>query len=208
MMDSMTDPLSKPDSERASVETRWRLWLLGLLVLLVLGVPFMLSRSVVFFGQPSVQEHARVKAKEEVQKRFNEGVVMMHAKRYEHALTAFHRVLEIDPKMPEAHVNIGFALLALGKPKVAADFFDTATVLRPNQLNAYYGLGEALSQLGDKFGALQSMETYLHRSAPDDPYRIKAEAAVWELRAELQAEREKGTVNKPASAKAGGGGAK
>lgn len=135
------------------------------------------------------QAHAMAKAKEEVQRRFNEGVVMLHAKQYDHALTAFHRVLEIDPKMPEAHVNIGFALLGLGQAKAAADFFDTATILRPGQLNAYYGLGEALGQLGDKLGALQSMETYLHRTPADDPYRMKAEAAVWELRAALDKEK-------------------
>ena len=170
-------------------EGRLRLWLLAAAVMLLVLVPFAVSKKLVFFGQPTVRDHANVKAREEIQRRFNEGVIMLHAKRYDHALTAFHRVLEINPKMPEAHVNIGYALLGLGKPKAAADFFDTATVLRPDQINAYFGLGEALSQLGDKLGALQSMETYLHRAAKDDPYRVKAEAAVWELRAALASEK-------------------
>ncbi|MBS1142904.1 MAG: hypothetical protein H6R14_310 [Proteobacteria bacterium] len=164
-------------------------WLLGACVLLLVLVPLLAPRSVVFFGTPSIEEHARDKARDEIRRRFSEGVIMLHAKEYNHALTAFHRVLEIDPKMPEAHVNIGFALLGLGKAKAAADFFDTATVLRPDQMNAYFGLGEALNQLGDKLGALQSMETYLHRSPKDDPYRAKAEAAVWELRAALNADK-------------------
>ena len=164
-------------------------WLLAGCLLLVLAIPFLMPRGGVFFGAPTVEAHARDKAREEIRRRFDEGVVMLHAKEYSHALTAFHRVLEIDPKMPEAHVNIGFALLGLGKPKAAADFFDTATVLRPDQMNAYYGLGEALNQLGDKLGALQSMEAYLHRSPKDDRYRAKAEAAVWELRAALNAEK-------------------
>ena len=184
----------QPKTVVASTESRWRLWLLGLLAAAIIGVPFLLSRDIVFFGQPSVQAHARVKAKEEIQRRFNEGVIMLHAKQYEHALTAFYRVLQLDPKMPEAHVNAGFALLGLGQARAAVDFFDTATVLRPNQLNAYYGLGDALGRLGDKLGALQSMETYLHLSAKDDPYRIKAEAAVWELRAALDEERAKGAA--------------
>ena len=47
----------------------------------------------------------------EIGERFTQGVVMLHAKQYEHALTAFHRVLALDPAMPEAHVNAGFALL-------------------------------------------------------------------------------------------------
>ena len=127
--------------------------------------------------------HAEQKAREELDRRFSEGVLMLHAKQYEHALTAFHRVLELDPRMPEAHVNAGYALLGMERFQAAADFFDTATNLRPNQLNAYYGLGEALMAMGDRQGALQAMETYLHRSPSDDPFRRKAEAAIWELRA-------------------------
>lgn len=164
-------------------------WLLAGCLVVVLAIPLLVPRGFVFFGAPTVEAHARDKGREEIRRRFSEGVVMLHAKEYNHALTAFHRVLEIDPKMPEAHVNIGFALLGLGKPKAAADFFDTATLLRPGQMNAYFGLGEALNQLGDKLGALQSMETYLHRSPKDDPYRAKAESAVWELRATLEAEK-------------------
>ena len=46
---------------------------------------------------------------------------MLHAKQYEHALHAFHRVLELDPAMPEAHVNAGFALLGMNsRPRRAA----------------------------------------------------------------------------------------
>lgn len=166
-------------------ENRWRLWLILLAGSLFVSLPFLLSRQTVFLGEATVEDHAVAKKKEEIKKRFNEGVMMLHAKQYDHALTAFHRVLQLDPQMPEAHVNTGYALLGMGKPKAAADFFDTATNLRPDQLNAYYGLGEALMQLGDKLGALQAMETYTHRSKPDDPFRRKAEAAIWELRSEL-----------------------
>lgn len=172
-------------------DSRWRLALIGGIVLLLLGLPLLLPRQAVFFGEATVEDHARSKKKEEIQRRFNEGVVMLHAKQYDHAMTAFHRVLQLDPKMPEAHVNMGFALLGMDNPKAAADFFDTATVLRPDQINAYFGLGEALAALGNRLGALQAMETYLHRAPPADPFRVKAEAAVWELRADLAAAQEK-----------------
>ncbi|PKO33880.1 MAG: hypothetical protein CVU34_10960 [Betaproteobacteria bacterium HGW-Betaproteobacteria-7] len=159
-------------------------------LLLLLGA-MLGALALVFFGweQSALSDgiqpvrHAEQKAREELDRRFGEGVIMLHAKQYEHALTAFHRVLELDPRMPEAHVNAGYALLGMGRFQAAADFFDTATNLRPNQLNAYYGLGEALMAMGDRQGALQAMETYLHRSPPDDPFRRKAEAAIWELRA-------------------------
>lgn len=136
-------------------------------------------------GRLNPAVHVENKVKSELDLRFRQGVEMLNAKQYERALTEFHRVLELSPKMPEAHVNAGYALLGLKNYKAAADFFDTATTLRPDQLNAYFGLGEALQEMGNKEGALQAMETYIHRSPASDPFRRKAESAVWELRAAL-----------------------
>jgi predicted Zn-dependent protease len=105
---------------------------------------------------------------------------MLHAKQYEHALTAFHRVLALDPAMPEAHVNAGFALLGMREPAAARRFFEGAIALRKDQLNAYYGLAVASEQLGDLPAARGAMRTYAHLAPKDDPFRRKAEAALWE----------------------------
>lgn len=180
---------SVPNSDRvkdSKGSSRVVLGLLGVIVLIIGGVAYFGWETSALRGALQPQQHARSKAKEELGKRFQEGVVMLHAKQYEHALTAFHRVLQLDPQMPEAYVNAGYALLGLGDAKAAADFFDSATVLRPNQFNAYFGLGEALQTMGDNRAALQAMETYMHLSPADDPFRRKAEAAIWELRAELE----------------------
>ncbi len=126
------------------------------------------------------QRHASDQARQEIQRRFQQGVVMLHAKRYEHAMTAFHRVLELDPAMPEAHVNMGFALLGLQRYGAARDFFEGAIALRKQQLNAYYGLAVALDELHDRPGAIGAMRTFVHLSKPEDPYRRKAQAALWE----------------------------
>jgi len=122
----------------------------------------------------------RTASNPEIAERFSQGVVMLHAKQYEHALTAFHRVLELDPAMPEAHVNAGFALLGMGKPAAARDFFASALELRARQLNAYYGLAVAYERLGDLPAARGAMRTYAHLAPKDDPFRRKAEAALWE----------------------------
>lgn len=163
-----------------------RLALLGLMVTAAVGGLVVAWDESPFSGRLQPKQHAQAKTREEMDRRFREGVVMLHAKQYEHALTAFHRVLQLNPEMPEAHVNAGFALLGMKNYQVAADFFDAATTLRPNQLNAYYGLGEALQGMGNTQGALQAMETYLHRAPENDPFRRKAESAVWEMRAELE----------------------
>lgn len=168
---------------------RWVLALLGgLVAIVVLGLVARWEKSPLS-GKLQPEKHVENKVKNELERRFRDGVALLQAKHYDQALTAFHRVLQLNPEMPEAYVNAGFALLGMGQYKAAADFFDSATTLRPNQMNAYYGLGIALQEMGDKQGALQAMETYLHRSSPDDPFRRKAESATWELREELEKER-------------------
>jgi Tfp pilus assembly protein PilF len=122
--------------------------------------------------------HVAEKKRKEVDERFRQGVIMLHAKQYDHALTAFHRVLELAPEMPEAYVNAGFALLGKGEYTAAADFFDEATNLRKDQINAYYGLALALDGLGERRAAIEAMRTYLHRAPATDPYRKKGELAI------------------------------
>lgn len=118
----------------------------------------------------------------QVRTRFEQGVTMLRMKQYEYALAAFHQVLALEPRLPEAHVNMGFALLGLGQWKGARDFFESAIDLRRDQMNAYYGLASALEGLGDMPGAMGAMQAYLHRAHADDPFRSRAESALWEWR--------------------------
>jgi tetratricopeptide (TPR) repeat protein len=118
-----------------------------------------------------------------VKQRFSQGVVMLHAREYEHAATSFHRVLELAPDLPEAHVNMGFALIGLERFAAARDFFESALALKRDQANAYYGLAVALEGLSDAPGAIGAMRTYLHLTRADDPYGRKAQAALWEWEA-------------------------
>ena len=96
------------------------------------------------------------------------------------------RVLVQAPALPEAHVNLGFALLGLGEVAQARRAFDTAIELRPQQANAYYGLALAQESLGDLELALGAMRSYLHlgRGESEDHQR-RARAALWEWEAQL-----------------------
>lgn len=115
---------------------------------------------------------------------FRQGVAMLHARQYEYAVTAFHRVLKFAPGLPEAHANMGFALVGLGRHREARDFFEGALGLRPGQLNAYYGLALASEAMGDREAARGAMRTYAHLAPESDPFRRKAEAALWEWSSE------------------------
>ncbi|MBP8309519.1 MAG: cbb3-type cytochrome c oxidase subunit I [Burkholderiaceae bacterium] len=142
---------------------------------------------------PTVDRYSHVVERErtEVDLRFGQGVTMLHAKQFDFAVTAFHRVLKLRPNMPEAHANMGFALLGLSKFDAARDFFEGATALNPMQGNAYYGLALALEARGDLEGAIGAMRTYLHLAKnQSEPHLRNARSALWEWEAQVKALRE------------------
>lgn len=144
-------------------------------------------------------------AAKELDVRFKQGVSMLHAKRYEHAATAFNRVLTLSPAMPEAHVNMGFALIGMEKFSAAKNYFNQAITIKANQVNAYYGLAVALEGLNDLIGAIGAMESYIHLAREGDRYRTRAQAALWEWReAVKRGTSAKGEGTAKAAPKAGG----
>jgi len=177
-------------------DARWRALALTVIAIVAGGLVIAASSDGSLFGSrvhkasapAGGQEHATDRTRQEIHERFQQGVIMLHAKQHQHAMTAFHRVLELDPAMPEAHVNMGFALIGLEQYGAARDFFDSAIALRKEQANAYYGLAVALDALRDRPGAVGAMRTFVHLSAPQDPYLRKAQAALWEWEAAREQE--------------------
>lgn len=130
--------------------------------------------------------HAAQMRKDEVSRRFAQSVALLNAKQFEAAASELHRVLELAPQMPEAHVNMGFAMIGVQRYAMARDFFTAAIDLNTGQVNAYYGLAVALEGLRDLPGALGAMRSYVHLSTPDDAYLSKANAAIWEWESDLK----------------------
>lgn len=130
-------------------------------------------------------EHQEQMRQAELRQRFEQAVLMLHAKQYDNAVTALHRVLELAPRLPEAHANMGYALLGLERPDAAEGFFQAAAELNPRQANAYWGLALVAEGRGDYESALGAMRTYLHFSPANDPYRARARSALWEWEEKL-----------------------
>jgi tetratricopeptide (TPR) repeat protein len=131
---------------------------------------------------------ARLPHEAEVTRRFNQAVVMLHARQYEHAITALHNVLVLAPALAEAHVNMGFALLGLRRHREARAFFESATALRADQANAYYGMALASEAAGDLAMATGAMRSYLHLARHEDAAHLaRARAALWEWQARAPA---------------------
>jgi tetratricopeptide (TPR) repeat protein len=130
------------------------------------------------------EQHVREAGEAELRERFNQAVIMLHAGEYEYAIKALHRVLEMRPRMPEAHVNMGFALLGEEAYGAAADFFATAIELNTYQTNAYYGLAVAMDGTGNREAALGAMRSFIHLAGDaEEPYLATARAALWEWQA-------------------------
>jgi Flp pilus assembly protein TadD len=122
----------------------------------------------------------------ELHERFQQAAAMLHIGQHLYALEALERVIELAPRLPEARVNAGFALLGLERPDRARQQFETAIDLRPGQANAYYGLGMALEALGDIEGALGAMRSYVHLAKADARHVRLARSAIWEWQGMLR----------------------
>ena len=143
-------------------------------------------RSVLPVMRHADPQHASQMKQREVRERFYQGVAMLQMGEYEHALTAFHRVLVLSPKLSEAHVNAGFALYELKDFRGAQKFFEGALALDASQINAEYGLAISLFELQQKIEAVHHMANYVRRLGNDDPYKPKAEKRLAEMTAALQ----------------------
>ena len=121
----------------------------------------------------------------QVMERFQQAIALMHARRYDYAITALDAVLALSPNMPEAYVNMGYAFLELEEFGPARGAFEKALELKLDQVNAYYGLAIAFEGQKQFEAALGAMRSYIHLSQPDDPFLARARAALWEWEAQL-----------------------
>jgi Flp pilus assembly protein TadD len=115
-----------------------------------------------------------------LKRHFDWAVTQLRTGHYQQAINGFRAVLEQSPAMPEAYINTGFAHIELQQYELAMQSFQTAIDLRPTQVNAYWGLAVSLEGLCDIAGAMGAMRTYIHLAPADDPFLVKANAALWE----------------------------
>lgn len=157
--------------------------LIGVLGLVIQRWPGSEGHRLAAASDQGTQTERRVSG-EALNERFQQGVMMLHAGKFDYAVVAFRRVLELSPDMPEAHVNMGFAQFGQGHYALARDFFRSAIELRATQVNAYWGLAISLEALCDIPGAIGAMRTYLHLADEDDRFQRKARSALWEWESE------------------------
>ena len=170
-----------------AVDVRYRAVLLTLFLVVMVAAAVQFwpastpSTTAVAPSEPVLHESQNNNAKDSQLKRhFDWAVTQLRTGHYQNAINGFRAVLEQAPAMPEAYINLGFAYVELQQFEQAMQSFQTAIDLRPGQVNAYWGLAVSLEGLCDIPGAIGAMRTYVHLAEPDDPYLVKANAALWE----------------------------
>lgn len=162
---------------------------LALVMLLPAGRPGTFSfKDVSPVARGSDPRQEADKLQRELATRFEQGVAMLQLGEYEHAVTAFHRVLVLAPGLPEAHLNMGFALYELKDYQGAQRFFEGAKALAPDFLNVEYGLAISLFAQGKTIEAVHHMARYLGSLKQDDPFRKVAEEKMKKMQLALSAQ--------------------
>ena len=107
------------------------------------------------------------------------GYILAQLGRHDEAIRDFHKALDANPQLPDAHNNLGVSLQAIGDNEEAIESFSRAVALRPTYADAWNNKGLACQALG-RFD--QAMDA--HRQAvKSDP---KHSNALAELAATLE----------------------
>jgi len=125
----------------------------------------------------------------ELDRLFTRAVQHMQSGEHEQALTLWHRLLLINPAIPEVKANMGFSLYEMGRFSAAQDSFISAMEQNAFQANAYYGLAITSEKMGDLVGALGAMRSYIHLAGNSENQRFvrRARSALWEWESQLAA---------------------
>ena len=86
---------------------------------------------------------------------------MGYGEGYSAALSAYQRVIQLNPGVVDAYIGVGMLHLAPSSPvslKDAIEAFHTATQLDPQRADAHINLGMALIQYGDRQNARHELE--------------------------------------------------
>ncbi len=159
-----------------------------------------LTAAVVLLGgawfarlEPTHPAEAPVQEGGELRRHFDAAVLLLHSRQYRDAQTSLQRVIDLAPQLPEAHANMGFALLGLQQAAPARAAFERAIALKADQANAYYGLALAHEAGGDLELALGAMRSYLHLARSEGEAHLRrARAAVWEWETQIGQRRASG----------------
>jgi tetratricopeptide (TPR) repeat protein len=92
---------------------------------------------------------------------YNEGVDLMHAKKFAAAQIKFEQAIRDNPKFAEAHNNLGFTLRQEGPQNYskALEHYSKAIQLKPNMAETYEYRGVLFAKMGRRADAQKDLAT-------------------------------------------------
>ena len=113
-------------------------------------------------GSPAVESYLpRQEVGGSVFKVYNQGVALMHAKKFAAAKIKFEQAIRDDPNFAEAHNNLGFTLRQQGPQNYskALEHYNKAIQLKPTIAEAYEDRGVLFAKMGRKAAAEKDLVT-------------------------------------------------
>lgn len=110
---------------------------------------------------------------------FDKGYAAAIAERWEEALVAFNKAIELDPKNAKAYYNRGNACGKLGNYSQAIKDYNKAIELDPKYAAAYNNRGFTYDNLGDKQRANQDFKTAARLNYKNAQDRLKETGIKW-----------------------------
>ena len=92
---------------------------------------------------------------------YNQGIQLMHAKKFAEAQVKFEQALSDSPNFAEAHNNLGYSLRKQGPQNYskALEHYNRAIQLKPNLAEAYEYRGVLFLKMGRKADAEKDLAT-------------------------------------------------
>lgn len=94
----------------------------------------------------------------------NLGFFYSHKERYDDAINAYRKSLEIEPRFEDAQNNLGYALAKLGKHEEAIAHYQIALKIKPDLVEAHNNLGNSLAEIGKVDEAIAHYEIALAKN--------------------------------------------
>jgi len=111
------------------------------------------------------------------------GNILMDARRFDEAVDAYRKALDIDPSNVNVRVDMGTSYRYAGMPQKAVEEFRKAVKADPKHPYAHLNLGVVLAfDLGDTKGGIREFETFL-KLAPNDPRAAEVGEEIKRLKA-------------------------
>jgi Flp pilus assembly protein TadD len=114
------------------------------------------------------------------------GQILLVLKKWEPAITAYKKVLELQPKHPKAHVKLGLCLYEAGKLDEAEVVLTTAQRNNPSDPYVYWNLAR-IYEKGAKFGlAVEAYGKFVELAPKEDGDVPKAKKKIAELKKKIK----------------------